>query len=221
MNILSIDTLSPIVTVAAQGSKGLAVRSFAGNGRSHAEQLIPMMDSVVDEAGFTSAETDLVITPEGPGSFTGLRLAYAAAKALQLTSSATFIPVPTLPCIAYQYKTWSGNIAAVIDAKRNRFYTQLFTDGKPLTDSLDVPAEELLPFFTKKEPWLIAGYGSQLFYRKITDLTHSTSVFFIETPSISFAQTMIEYAQNECEGKASADPYASPVYIRKSDAEKG
>lgn len=220
MNVIAIDTLSPVISVAAQGKKGLAVHSFAGSGRSHAEQLIPMIDLVVTEAGFTAAETDMVLTPEGPGSFTGLRLGYAAAKALQLTHTTTFLPMPTLPCIAYQYRTWTEGLISVIDAKRDRFYTQLFTNGKPVTEALDAHPEEIVPFFSHTDIWLITGYGANSFFKKIIQLTDKKTFYTVETPPIPFAQTMIEYAQTEYSQKDSADHYASPVYIRKSDAEK-
>ncbi len=220
MNILAIDTLSAVITVAAKGPKGLAVQSFAGSGRSHAEQLIPMIDSVVCKAGFTAAQTELVLAPEGPGSFTGLRLGYAAAKALQLSSKSTFVPVPTLPCLAFQYRNWQEGLAVVIDAKRERFYTQLFIGGKPVTEALDAQPGKLMPFFLQSTPWLIAGYGSKGFYKSITALADNTQFYTVETPPLPFAQTMIDYVQDEYSVQPAADSYAGPVYIRKSDAEK-
>ena len=117
MNILAIDTLTSTLSVAAYGPNGLVTQSFAGNGHSHAERLLPLIDAAVSAAGFTAATTETVLAPEGPGSFTGLRLGFAAAKALQLSSNSCFIPIPTLPCIASQYEAWNGNVAGVIDAK--------------------------------------------------------------------------------------------------------
>ena len=133
MNILAIDTLTPTLSIAALGSNGLVTQSFAGKGTSHAERLLPLIDAAVSAAGFTAADTETVLAPEGPGSFTGLRLGFAVAKALQLSSNSCFISIPTLPCIASQCEAWNGNIAAVIDAKRERFYIQLFKSGTAVT----------------------------------------------------------------------------------------
>ena len=86
MNILAIDTLTPTLSIAALGSNGLVTQSFAGKGTSHAERLLPLIDAAVSAAGFTAVDTETVLAPEGPGSFTGLRLGFAVAKALHLRS---------------------------------------------------------------------------------------------------------------------------------------
>ena len=220
MNVLAIDTLTSTLSVAAQGPNGLVTQSFAGKGPSHAERLLPLIDAAVSAAGFTAANTDMVLTPEGPGSFTGLRLGFAAAKALQLSSNSCFIPIPTLPCIASRYGTWNGSIAAIIDAKRDRFYIQLFKNGTPLTEAFDKTAEDMLPYFSENEEWLITGYGTAAF-KNAAAITESNIRFqCIEADSLSFACTMIEYMQKYGNILKNAADYAGPQYIRKSDAEK-
>ena len=220
MNILAIDTLTSTLSVAAQGPNGLITQSFTGNGPSHAERLLPLIDAAVTAAGFTAADTETVLAPEGPGSFTGLRLGFAAAKALQLSGNCCFIPIPTLPCIASQYEAWNGNIAVVIDAKRERFYAQLFKNGAPVTEAFDKTAVDLLPYFSENEEWLVTGYGTSAF--KHTDAISQSSIRFrfIEADPLSFAYSMITYMQKYGNVLKNAADYAGPQYIRKSDAEK-
>lgn len=220
MNILAIDTLSSTLSVAAQGPKGLFTQSFTGKAPSHAEQLLPLIESAVTTAGFTAFDAELVLTPEGPGSFTGLRLGYAAAKAFQLSSNIRFIPIPTLPCIAAQYETWEGNIATVIDAKRDRFYIQLFKDGQPVTEVFDKTATDMLSYFIGNELWLITGYGTAAFKQAIAINQTGCNLRFIETDPLSFAHSMIRYVQRYADTLSEAADYAGPQYIRKSDAEK-
>ena len=197
MNILAIDTLTPTLTIAALGSKGLVTQSFAGNGPSHAERLLPLIDAAVSAAGFT-----------------------AAAKALQLSSNSCFIPVPTLPCIASQYEAWNGSIAAVIDAKRDRFYIQLFKNGTAVTEAFDKTANDMLPYFSENEEWLVTGYGTAAF-KDAAAISQSTIRFhFIEADTLSFAYSMIQYMQKHGNVLKNAVDYAGPQYIRKSDAEK-
>lgn len=220
MNILAIDTLAAPLSIAAQGPKGLATQSFTGIGTSHAEHLIRLIDATVSTAGFTADSIDIVLTPEGPGSFTGLRLGFAAAKALQLSSNCRFIPIPTLPCLASHYEMWHGNIAALIDAKRDRFYIQLFKNGVPLTEAFDKTAADMLPYFSEKEPWLIIGYGTAAFKNAPSVINSGLSFQFLESNALSFAQTMITYMQKHHSSLHEAVDYAVPQYIRKSDAEK-
>lgn len=220
MNILAIDTLSSTLSVAAQGPHGFATQSFAGSGPSHAERLIPLIDAVVFAAGFTASATDMVLAPDGPGSFTGLRLGFAAAKALQLSSKSCFLSIPTLPCIASLYETWSGALAVVIDAKRERFYAQLFKNGCAITEVFDKTAAEILSFFAENEQWLVTGYGTDVFKRDIAALSYALPIHFIEASSLSFAPAMVRYAQTHSTELENAADYAGPQYIRKSDAEK-
>ena len=220
MNILAIDTLSSTLSVAAQGPNGLVTQSFAGNGPSHAERLLPLIDAAVSAAGFTAADTETVLAPEGPGSFTGLRLGFAAAKALQLSSNSCFIPIPTLPCIALQYEAWNGNIAVVIDAKRDRFYIQLFKNGMAVTEAFDKTATDMLPHFSENEEWLVTGYGTSAFKQAKAISQSSIRFRFIEADSLSFAYSMIRYMQKHGNVLKNAADYAGPQYIRKSDAEK-
>lgn len=220
MNILAIDTLTQTLSIAAYGPNGLITQSFTGKAASHAEQLLPLIEAAVSAAGFTAAETDVVLAPEGPGSFTGLRLGFAAAKALQLSSKSRFIPIPTLLCIASQYESWNGPQAVIIDAKRDRFYTQLFKDGKAVTEVFDKTAEAMLPFFSENEEWLVTGYGT-LAFKNAAAIAQSCICFrFIETDPLSFAHTMIIYMQKYGHMLKDAADYAGPEYIRKSDAEK-
>ena len=220
MNILAIDTLTSTLSVAAQGPNGLVTQSFTGNGPSHAERLLPLIDAAVTAAGFTAADTETVLAPEGPGSFTGLRLGFAAAKALQLSGNCCFIPIPTLPCIASQYEAWNGNIVVVIDAKRERFYAQLFKNGTAVTEAFDKTAADILPYFSENEEWLVTGYGTAAF-RNATAISQSRIRFHvIEADPLSFAYSMITYMQKYGNVLKNAADYAGPQYIRKSDAEK-
>lgn len=220
MNILAIDALGLTLSAAAQGPKGRVTYSFNGNTRSHAEQLIPIVSYVTAAAGFSPAETDMVLAPEGPGSFTGLRLGYAAAKALQLSTKAAFMPVPVCICLASQYPMWEGGIAALIDAKRDRFYVQFFQDHKAVTGVFDKTAEELLPYFDSSYTWLIAGYGVDAFKNHPTVRGISTPFSYIESSPAAFAAAMIDYAQRTADSEQTVSEYAGPLYVRKSDAEK-
>ena len=222
MNILALDTLGTTISVAAQGPNGSVFHSVTAASRTHAEQLLPLVDSVVSAAGFTAASVDLVLAPEGPGSFTGLRLGYAAAKALQLSSAARFIPIPTLACIAARYDTWHGGLAVVLDAKRNSFYVQLFKDNQPLCVPFDKTVEELLPLLDDANHWLITGYGTDVFMESLAVIEKEKpkQLFCVETDPLSFAPSMIAYAQTYTCSPTTASDYAGPVYIRKSDAEK-
>ena len=100
----------------------------------HAERLMPMIRDILDESGRRIQDLDAIAVTEGPGTFTGIRLGVAAARALAL---ATGLPVRTttsLHVIAVQAKDELGDecldhkIAVCADARNKQVFVQLFGD---------------------------------------------------------------------------------------------
>jgi len=83
--VLAIETTTDRLSVAARRledvSAEVAERVFEG-ARMHAARLFPLVDAVLQELGVTLGEVDALALADGPGSFTGLRVGAAAAKAL-------------------------------------------------------------------------------------------------------------------------------------------
>jgi len=78
---LAFDTTTDRLSVAARSDGWAVARSFDG-ARQHAAQLFPLIDAVLHELGGSIADVAIVAVADGPGSFTGLRVGVAAAKAL-------------------------------------------------------------------------------------------------------------------------------------------
>ncbi len=142
MNVLAIHTATPEICVAAEGDAGSFLIAFRGK-KQQAEEILPFMETAASNAGFTLKETQLVTAPEGPGAFTGLRLAYSAAKAVQFSSGCPFIPVPTLTACAENLKHCSPPVLCVMDAKKKHFYAQFFKSASPLSPVMDISPEEI------------------------------------------------------------------------------
>lgn len=102
--------------------------------RGHAEALAPMLKRVLDEAGGPEIVTKIAVAI-GPGSFTGLRIGIATARAMALTLGVPIVGVSTL--IAYcgpmLDEPASGVIAAAVDASHGHIYFQLIdSKAKPI-----------------------------------------------------------------------------------------
>ena len=94
--------------------------------RGHAEALLPMLDRLMGsiEGGFASL--DRVAVSVGPGSFTGLRVGIAAARAIGLALRAPVVGVTTLSALVAPHITsWRSRIVvAAIDARNGNVYAQ-------------------------------------------------------------------------------------------------
>lgn len=132
MNILAFDTCFDACSAAAgrglrslTPSIGLAFESMAVG---HAERLMPMIDSVMAEAGLSFANLDRIAVTHGPGTFTGTRIAVAAARALSLATGTPIVAVTSLRLMAMSPSLPSGrgqSIAIATDARRGECYMQI------------------------------------------------------------------------------------------------
>jgi tRNA threonylcarbamoyladenosine biosynthesis protein TsaB len=81
MSALAIDTTTDRLSVAGRTDGTIVERTVSG-ARKHAALLFPLLDQVLHELGGGLQEVSVLLVAEGPGSFTGLRVGAAAAKAL-------------------------------------------------------------------------------------------------------------------------------------------
>lgn len=124
--------------------------------RGHAEALAPMVHDVVNGAGFTPSDLGHVLVTVGPGSFTGMRVGVAYARALGL---ALDIPVDGVTTLAALGAQTTGPAAAVLDARRGQVYGQYFMDGHATTDPVAMAAEDFAKMATTA-PTSIIGTGA-------------------------------------------------------------
>jgi len=137
MRILAIDTSCGAASVAALESGRVdplwaVSRTMA---RGHDQALAPMVEeaALYIEGGLPSLDRIAVTT--GPGSFTGIRVGLALARAMGLALGVPVIGVSTLAAFAAPLlsRPRPGVIAAAIDARHGFVYFQLFeTSGRPL-----------------------------------------------------------------------------------------
>lgn len=219
MNIVTIDTITPVLSVSARGPNGMVTVSIK-KGSQHAENLVAVIDRTIELAGFTPMKTELVVCAEGPGSFTGLRLGWSSAKAIQLASSCPLAAVPPLPCYADDFKSWPGVVISVLDAKKLRFYVQLFKKGTAITEALDIQEADVLQYIDRAERILVTGPDALLFSEKLLLSYTDLDVTSIPSGVDGISSKMTEFAESGFSGytKKMLD-HDGPVYVRKSDAE--
>src|SRR5215831_4430849 len=95
--------------------------------RRHAELILPMIESLLGEAGVTRRQIDGIAVGRGPGAFTGVRLAISVAQGLALGLDIPVVPVSSLAALAQDAPAkQSGSILAVIDARMGEVYSGTF-----------------------------------------------------------------------------------------------
>jgi tRNA threonylcarbamoyladenosine biosynthesis protein TsaB len=137
MRILAIDTSCGAVSacVLDSGSEEALVRRSEEMERGHAEALAPLLEQLMSDVEGGFATLDRVAATIGPGSFTGIRIGLAAARAIGLALDIPVVGVSTLVAFAgpLLFEPRPGVIASAVDARHGRLYLQLFeATGRPL-----------------------------------------------------------------------------------------
>jgi tRNA threonylcarbamoyl adenosine modification protein YeaZ len=124
MIILVIETATAACSVALlDGDRVLAARHELV-GRGHAERLVPMIGEVLAEAGMERAA--LIQVDCGPGSFTGIRVGLAAARALSL---AWGVPVAGFSALALIAATAKEDVGVAIAGGHGELFVQRFAQA--------------------------------------------------------------------------------------------
>lgn len=123
MKLLAFDTSTELCSAALFVDGAWLVREeMAGN--RHSELLLPMVESLLAEAGCVLSALDGLAYGKGPGSFTGLRIGCGAAQGLALGGNLPVVGVVTLEAMAET--AGADHVLACIDARMHEIYAAAY-----------------------------------------------------------------------------------------------
>ena len=106
---------------------GELIGRFAEGGRSHAQQILDMVDEVLAEAGLSLSLLDGIAASVGPGAFTGVRISVAVAQGLAFGADLRVAPVMTLEALALPVlRGGAQRVLACLDARMGELYWACF-----------------------------------------------------------------------------------------------
>ena len=150
--ILAIETSGRIGSVALATSEELLDETTFSAPMKHSAELFPSIERLLQKTSWTRQAISHCFISIGPGSFTGLRIAVSAAKAMSLANDTRVVAVNTLDVIAANAcrSVRTDYVAPILDAKRGQFFTAGYqrTDAsahlhKVFADCLQTPEEIL------------------------------------------------------------------------------
>ncbi|MFC3695423.1 tRNA (adenosine(37)-N6)-threonylcarbamoyltransferase complex dimerization subunit type 1 TsaB [Chenggangzhangella methanolivorans] len=148
MRVLAVDTALSACSVAVvetAEADALAHVSSIAMARGHAEALMPEVARVLEAAGGLEGIERVAVTV-GPGSFTGLRVGLACARAIGLGAKIPVVGVTTLSALAAPWLALGDGatpVAVAIDARHERVFFQAFSaDGRPLVTARLIEARD-------------------------------------------------------------------------------
>ena len=126
MTLLAIDTSTAYASVALYDGRTVRAEGTWHAQRRHDDHLFPEIDHLLRLAGIGPADVTRVAVTIGPGSFTGLRVAIAAAQGIARASSAEAVGVPTLDVAAHPFAAPHARVCALIPAGRGEHYAAMY-----------------------------------------------------------------------------------------------
>src|SRR6267142_5793611 len=118
-NWLAIDTATDIASVAVGTAERTVARSLRG-ARQHAAQILALVHQVLALVPLPLEQIGGVVVGDGPGSFTGVRIAWAAAKGLVQERELPLIAIPSL--LGAAHAAGAESVAACYDALRGQVF---------------------------------------------------------------------------------------------------
>ena len=223
MLILSIESSGETASAAVVTENKVLAEINIANKLTHSETLMPMIDFLLRAADINLSSVDFIALGVGPGSFTGLRIGAATAKAVCRGADKKLIPVPSLDALAFNIIVSDAIIVPVMDARRGQVYSCIYENKNgrqiKLTEYMAEDLEIIFDIVLKYEREVIfLGDGSDAFYDRI--LARSKN-FNIAPPNLRLQRAasvglLASRRVDEAVGHG-ANPL---IYLRKPQAER-
>ena len=217
---LALDTATDVASVAVGrggegGSRSVGppqAGSHVQGARRHAAEIIRLIDFALGRVGIRSAELDGIVVGDGPGSFTGLRIGWAAAKGLaqeaglDVVASLPLGPVP---------------IAACFDALRGQVYGAQYVIHPDRVETLVAPAVLTIADLASAAPAiprLVVGDGATRYREAVVEWCGTAPVPLEALPPT--ATLLLSLRSRAGAGRAIEDlTTAEPTYGRPAEAQ--
>ena len=214
---LAIDTATDVASVAAGTADAVVAARSVQGARQHAAQLVALIDQVLVEAKLESKGIAGIVVGDGPGSFTGLRIGWAAAKGLAQEREIQIIAVPTLMGAAHAASGGepepAGPVAACFDALRGQVFTAIYAFSGSRVKTLRAPVVTTLALLLKGNirPRLAVGDGAVRYATECQEWTGRPPVGLETLPPI--AGSLLALAPHQ------GRPAVEPEYGRPAEAQ--
>jgi tRNA threonylcarbamoyladenosine biosynthesis protein TsaB len=213
---LALDTATDIASVALGSAERLRVARSVQGARQHAAQIVPLVQHVLTVAAARLDELAGIIVGDGPGSFTGLRIGWAAAKGLAQDRGLPLVAVPSLLGAAHAAARGEvGPVAACYDALRGQIFGAVYAFPPGRVETLVAPTlctVAALARVAPVRPLVAVGDGAVRYADEVVSWTGRAPVGLEALPAI--ATSLLALAGRE------GDPAtAEPVYGRPAEAQ--
>lgn len=224
MNILVIDTASPLeIVAAASGGKTAEASAIAAG--SHSVEILDAIGRCLNELGLSAGDLHCIGVGVGPGSFTGIRIAVTTARMLAQVLDIPLVGIPTHLLYAVSVTADAGdNIMIAFDAKKGRVFGALYRKSdsdlapREIVPPGDYPMDRLVSKIDRSRKTILIGNGIERYGTSLEPVGNRI-VLNNFIPSGNTICVLTEKMYLEDPDKWKDWNRVVPCYARKSDAE--
>ena len=211
MKLLAFDTSNQALSLSILEDEHLLAQTTLNIKKNHSITLMPAIDFLMNSLDMKPTDLDRIAVAQGPGSYTGLRIAVATAKTLAHTLKIELVGVSSL--LALVPEQVEGLVIPIVDARRNNVYAGFYQSGQAVRPEAHLPLAEVLE---------IAGAANQ----SVTFVGETTA--FVEQIKDALPQAAIQSTLPDAStiGRIGLDLPAQsihdfvPNYLKRVEAEE-
>lgn len=224
MLLLTLDTNTDILSASITRDEKLISEINIYNLKTHSINSISTIDSVLKKSNLTLKEIDGFVISKGPGSFTGLRIAFSIIKAFSYSLDKPMVSLSSLDCLCFR-ENFNGVVCSIIDALRDEVYVNSFDNKQSIISNsfegdivhIDNLKDHLLTKHESIENILFTGDGVIKFQDKIKE--YFPQAYLNKKPTTSYDYALLgleKFRLNLIDNIKSS----TPSYIRISQAQE-
>lgn len=241
MKILSIDTSSSIASVAIVEDFTPLITLDNADEKTHSQKLMPMIDEAFKKTGLSLNDIQLIACSLGPGSFTGVRIGIATAKAFVDSRNIPAVGVSSLEGLAYSTQQ-DGYICCLLNANHDNVYAGIFNMAHQnelfqtlesnysflnlKDDKSTLTGNSLISFIQQNipasSPIYFVGDIVMLYKDLLQNLpiSNKKNIITLQKPAVSSSISIAKAGYTKYKnGNYGNSSILSPLYLRKSQAE--
>lgn len=226
MTVFGIDTCCMAATAALVNEDVMVAQTVVNKNKTHSQMMMPLVEQMFRAAEVEPSVVDAFAAAVGPGSFTGVRIGVATAKALAQAAQKPCVAVSTLEALAFSSKYFDGIICPILDARREQVYNALFQGGKDgmerLCEDRALALSELLEELCKAGRSVIfMGDATLVFKEEIRSALGGLAYFAPKIANLNLGGAVAEIGLEKLK-KGETVEYGKlvPSYVRLSQAER-
>ncbi|WII72721.1 tRNA (adenosine(37)-N6)-threonylcarbamoyltransferase complex dimerization subunit type 1 TsaB [Bdellovibrio sp. 22V] len=223
MKILAMETSTALGGVAVVIDGQVVAEESSLRQKSHSENISPFVDHCLQKAQLKLEDIDVFAVGQGPGSFTGIRVAANAGKAYAYAFNKPMITIDSLMLLAHQAQGSDKPILAIINAYKNMVYLGLF-DVRG-AEPVYIKGPEAIPVRDLKnhiqQDCVVVGDGWEAYHEYFPEELMKHLSRDAKLPDEPLASTLGKLAEYRAKKGQTLDWKSFvPLYIRASEAEE-